>query len=90
MWWHVFLLAHKSKRGSHISCAHIYTHGRPEERLWSQEDYEFWAGRQKACLKSSLKSPGVTGVAFEFITRDTNCVSALALSPDGLEILLYF
>lgn len=42
---------------------------------------QFWAERQNACLKSSLKSPGLTGDACEFISEDTNCLPALAPDP---------
>lgn len=74
---HVFILAHKSNREPHFTYTntHVYTHQRPEERLRSREDYEFWAERQKTCLKSSVKSPGVTGAVYEFITREKLCVS---------------
>lgn len=77
-----YSLVREIERDAHLCTVHTRT---LTEDLKS--DYgtlgirQFWAERQKACLKSSLKSPGLTGDACEFISEDTNCLSALAPDP---------
>lgn len=88
-----FSLIREIERDAHCI---LYTH---TEDLKS--DYgtlgikQFWAEKQKACLKSSLKSPGLTGDACECTSKDTNCLSALApdlteTSAGDLNVLLQF
>ncbi|TRZ00275.1 hypothetical protein DNTS_003722 [Danionella cerebrum] len=61
MWEHVFTAARKSIKTPTLHVhkdTYKHTLTWDLENDWSQEDYEFWAERQKACLKSLLKSPG--------------------------------